>query len=122
MNDHQDKMLELAGHIANDIINGVPVRYGNGTPGNNDYDEFTMLDVFEDIYCRDEPSKVLEQLNINMALSLNCEVELHKWKKEYEDFIFEQVGSFAESVSWRVYNYQKEEAADDMAANLLNNI
>lgn len=107
MDDHQDTIMAVAGRIANQILNSERVKYGSSDNSYYDMEKVFNYRIYQDGDLCDQ----LQKINLAMALSLNDQVELDRFKKQYEDFILEQVGWFAETVASEVLEYETIDAA-----------
>ncbi len=100
-NDHQDKLLELAGEIANNILNGDPVKYGH-----EDHESYSMRDVQEYLLMQDDLCERFDSIHISFMravedadAAVHCQIAM-------DELTLDAIGRFAESVVSRVYNYR----------------
>lgn len=100
----------IATDMTLEILAGRPVEFGSHAD-----DVYAMGDVIEWINNHDDYGVELASINESMALALQHDAPLAKFKHEFEDFMLGCVGEFAEEHATRVYNYQQDLNAERLA-------
>lgn len=109
--DYNDKMLALAGEIANDIIKSNPVKYGY-----HSYEVYTMADAQEYLLIQDDMCVRLSNIHRAFMDAVEDPDKAVQAQIDMDQLTFDAVGGFAESVVSRVYNYRVQDGIERNAA------